>query len=127
MGIGMGDRDRLDSLLTRRAFVGLLGKGALVVAFGGLFRFFEPKRRFLRPPGAAPEAEFLSLCTRCLKCQEACPRGGIVPVLLTESVIAAGTPRLPTDCCLCLQCTYACPTGALRWESAYSNDFECCD
>ena len=30
MTIGMGDRGRLDSLLTRRAFVGLVGKGALI-------------------------------------------------------------------------------------------------
>jgi len=122
-GIGVGDRDRLTSLLTRRAFVGLVGKGAGVVALGGLIRFLEPKQKFLRPPGAVPEEEFLALCIRCLKCQKACPTR-LDPVLLTESVIAAGTPKRPTTCHLCLQCTYACPTGALRWESAYSNDFE---
>ncbi len=121
----MGDPDRLASLLTRRAFLGFAGKGILVVSFGGVIRFFEPKRRIIRPPGAVPEEQFLSLCTRCLKCQQACPVGGLAPVLITESIVAAGTPTRRKSCCLCLQCAYACPTGALRWNSAYSHDFEC--
>jgi ferredoxin-type protein NapG len=114
MAIGTGDRDRLNSLLTRRAFVGLVGKGALVVALGGFIRFLGRKDNFIRPPGALPEEEFLSLCTRCLKCQEVCPWGDITPVLLTESVISVGTPRLRRNCPRCGRCIWACPTGALR-------------
>ncbi len=121
----MGNRDGLTSLLTRRAFLGFAGKGALAFAVGGLIRLFEPKRRIIRPPGAVPEELFLSLCTRCLKCQQACPVGGLVAIPITESVIAAGTPTRRTTCCHCLQCAYACPSGALRWDSAYSHDFEC--
>jgi ferredoxin-type protein NapG len=111
----MGHRDRLNALLSRRAFVGLVGEGALVVALGGLLRFIEPKDKFIRPPGALPEEEFLSLCIRCDKCRKACPWGLITPVPLTESVISAGTPRLPWHCPHCNRCISVCPTGALRW------------
>jgi ferredoxin-type protein NapG len=110
----MGDRDRLDALLTRRAFVGLVGKGAMAVALGGFMRFLGRKDSFIRPPGALPEEEFLSLCIRCDRCRKACP-GWITPVLLRESVISAGTPRLRYYCPRCMRCIPACPTGALRW------------
>jgi ferredoxin-type protein NapG len=112
MAIGMGDRDRVNSLLPRRAFIEWVGKGAVVVALGGLMRSHDRKREFLRPPGALPEEEFLSLCTRCGTCREACPYGFISTVPLTESVIAAGTPII-RHCIHCLICTWACPTGAL--------------
>jgi ferredoxin-type protein NapG len=113
--IGMGDRDKLDSLLTRRAFVGLMGKGVTVIALGGAIRFLGREDYFLRPPRARPEVEFLSLCLRCDKCREACPQGLITPVLLTESVISAGTPRLRWwNCPSCMRCVRVCPTGALQ-------------
>jgi ferredoxin-type protein NapG len=108
----MGDRDRLHSLLTRRAFFELVGKGAIVVALGGLMRFHDGKREFIRPPGALPEDDFLTHCTRCGKCIEVC-RTVILPVLITESVIAAGTPKLRTTCSQCGRCQWYCPTGAL--------------
>lgn len=108
----MGDRDKMNSLLSRRAFFELLGPAVVVVGLGGLVRFFEPKARFLRPPGALPEEEFLALCTRCLKCQELCP-SIITAVLPTESLILAGTPRVQFGCSRCMRCNYVCPTGAL--------------
>jgi ferredoxin-type protein NapG len=115
MAIGMGDRDRVNSLLPRRAFVELVGKGALVVALGGLMRFLDPKREFIRPPGALPEEEFLSLCIGCDRCREVCPYGLISPVPITESVIRAGTPRLRGYCPLCWRCVSAYPTDALGY------------
>jgi ferredoxin-type protein NapG len=111
----MSNRDKLDSLLARREFVGLMGQGAVVVALGGLIRFVEPKEfRLIRPPGALVEEEFLSLCIRCDKCREVCPWGIISPVPLTQSVISAGTPILQGDCRHCWLCIPVCPTGALR-------------
>ncbi len=107
-----GSRAHLD----RRTFVGLAGKTAFLLGLGGLV-FFSKVRRFLRPPGARAEPQFLSLCIKCQKCIEICPTGVIVPVLLTEDVRNAGTPRLNFrvgDCTRCLKCIEACPTGALQ-------------
>jgi ferredoxin-type protein NapG len=112
--MGMSDRDRPDSLLTRRAFVGLMGKGATAVVLGGFIRLLEREDHFLRPPGALPEGEFLALCIRCDRCRDACPYGFISPVPLIESVISVGTPRLLGYCPRCRHCIYVCPSGALR-------------
>lgn len=72
----------------------------------------------LRPPGAIEESAFLSACTRCGKCLEACPHQALV--LAPERFrAAAGTPMLaPLDspCRLCddLPCVAACEPKALR-------------
>lgn len=115
MAIGIGDRERRDALVPRRAFVKLVGEGVIVVALGGLIRFFEPNEfKFIRPPGALVEEEFLSLCIRCDKCAKVCPWGVIRPVHITEGVINAGTPILQGHCRRCWLCIPVCPTGALQ-------------
>ena len=127
--MGMGDQNRLNSHLPRRAFIEWVGKGAIVFVLGGVIRFIGPKDRLvapaggvprdriIRPPGAVPEEEFLSLCIRCDKCINVCPYGIVTPVLITESVVSAGTPRLTGFfCATCRRCIPVCPTGALRRE-----------
>jgi ferredoxin-type protein NapG len=74
-------------------------------------------RRYIRPPGALPEAAFVAACTRCGDCVRACPVAAIAP-LGTGEGLAAGTPALaPTldACIMCAEmpCAAACPTGAL--------------
>lgn len=66
-----------------------------------------PGRRFAipvhRPPGAVNEAAFLSGCTRCDACIEACPAGAIVhaPARFRE---AAGTPMIDAHTAACIMC-----------------------
>ncbi len=110
----MGDPDKLASFLTRRACLGFAGKGVMVVGIGGFIRFLARDDTFIRPPGALPEEEFLSLCLRCDECRKACPWGLITLVPLSESIANAGTPRLRWRCPRCMRCGPACPTGALR-------------
>jgi ferredoxin-type protein NapG len=91
-----------------------LGRGALVVTFGGFINLLRPKGRLLRPPGALPEDEFLAVCIRCDKCLNACPYRLVTRVSITESIIAAGTPVVRGSTCPnCRRCIPYCPVGAL--------------
>lgn len=110
-------RTDFSSPLTRRAFLVLVGQAAAVVGLGGFIRLLGRKDGFLRPPGALAEGEFLSLCIKCQKCQEVCPTGVIMPVLVTEGAASVGTPKLNFRlgyCNLCMRCIEVCPTGALQ-------------
>lgn len=68
----------------------------------------------LRPPGALPEAEFLTTCSRCGACVNACPANAIV---INERT-ANGAPFIDANAAACvvcatLECMNVCPTGAL--------------
>jgi ferredoxin-type protein NapG len=113
----------LNLSLSRRAFCGLLGKGCIVVAFGGVLRLLEGKDRFTSPLTAIPENEFLSLCIRCQKCINVCPYKVVSPVSFLESIISVGTPQIKLKQAACRFnmymgcsgfCAMECPTGALR-------------
>ena len=70
----------------------------------------------LRPPGAKPEAEFLSLCIKCNRCVASCPYQTIV-VAGWKYGLAVGTPVIEPrtiPCYLCMICPDVCPTGALE-------------
>lgn len=71
-----------------------------------------PRTDWLRPPGAVEESEFLSRCTRCDDCLEACPYSAI------QRSPVDGTPVLFVDqspCRLCedFPCIGVCETDAL--------------
>ncbi|MCP4725663.1 MAG: 4Fe-4S dicluster domain-containing protein [bacterium] len=72
-----------------------------------------------RPPGALDELEFLSTCTRCDKCIDACPHEALVRAEAKHGA-AIGTPMIiPNDrpCHLCedYPCIKECPEPALSF------------
>ena len=74
------------------------------------------RTKFLRPPGARPENEFLIRCLQCGQCAQVCifdcirMRTGFDPFV-------SGTPEIdPTiaPCFLCMRCSAICPSDALE-------------
>ena len=74
--------------------------------------------RFLRPPGALPEAEFLARCLHCGQCAQVCPYDCIkLRTGWNFFLGGAGTPQIYPDsapCVLCLHCTTVCPSEAIQ-------------
>ena len=73
--------------------------------------------RYLRPPGALDEDDFLARCIHCGQCGEACPNTCIKYFGAENGLAAMDTPYIiPREqaCILCMKCGDACPTGAIR-------------
>ncbi|MCP9759684.1 ferredoxin-type protein NapG [Aquitalea sp. S1-19] len=71
----------------------------------------------LRPPGALPEADFLSACVRCGLCVRDCPYDTLKLAPLGAG-LGVGTPyfkarHIPCEMCSDIPCLQHCPTGAL--------------
>ncbi len=81
-------------------------------------RVNERARRWIRPPFAVAELDFLLNCTRCGDCIEACPHDVIFALKAGLGADVAGTPALDLThkaCQLCedWSCVTACKAGAL--------------
>ncbi len=84
------------------------------------FSDLTPRTGPIRPPGALPEATFLTTCQRCRACVDACPEHCIIPAQ-EHMKPATGTPFLLPErapCTLCGDCMRACPSGALVLTAA---------
>ena len=72
----------------------------------------------IRPPGSAPESEFVARCTRCALCMKACPTNGLQPALLDAGVEGIWTPVLVPRIGACAEncnaCGQVCPTDAIK-------------
>ena len=76
-------------------------------------------QRWIRPPYAINELDFLLACTRCGDCIPACPHQVVFPLSARVGVKAMGTPALDLlnkGCQLCSDwpCVQACGEGALK-------------
>jgi ferredoxin-type protein NapG len=107
----------------RRKFINKTVQAACAVSLGGLIIGLyanSAKARpalALRPPGARPENEFLSRCTRCGICVRDCPYNTLKLATIGEN-IALGTPYftardIPCEMCEDIPCIVNCPTHAL--------------
>ena len=98
----------------RDALVGVVGPAADYIESLG-----SPadKQKWLRPPGAVAEDEFLDKCQRCGACVTACPANAIAALNSPDPRLAQTPVIRPSiaACVVCegLLCTHACPSGAL--------------
>ena len=113
----------LKSPVNRRRFLSDMAKTACGVSLFALMVGVNGKQSAalpsdaIRPPGARPENEFLSACTRCGMCVQDCPYDILKLSGLGDNV-ANGTPYFTArtaPCAMCedIPCVTACPTNAL--------------
>lgn len=108
-------------VISRRALCAGAGGAAVLLGMGALR--FTGSAPLCRPPGGQDEARLTSMCVRCQRCYEACPRQVIVPAHLEDGLVGVRTPTMEfnTDYCdFCARdnegaprCVKECPTGAL--------------
>ncbi len=73
--------------------------------------------RYLRPPGALAEEEFLAACIHCGQCGEVCPNRCINYFGFENGRDSLDTPYIKPrekSCILCMKCGDVCPSGAIR-------------
>ncbi len=112
--------------LGRRRVMASLGAGVLVGAsakagasnYQGVMKRYPRNNKAMRPPGALPEHEFLSACTRCAECMKVCPTNALQPALLETGPEGIWTPILVPSIGPCAEkctaCGDICPTHAIR-------------
>lgn len=114
------DPSAVQRSMSRRGFVvsGIAGVGVATGMRTGLVDSSRSRARPLRPPGSAPEREFLDLCIRCGECFKVCPGPVLHPAPLEAGLEAMWTPVVVPSHAGCHQdcnsCTQVCPTRAIR-------------
>ena len=105
--------------MQRRTFLKTLGAGASTALVSGTVESAQsnPSLRYLRPPGALPEAEFANRCIHCGQCGEICPNRCINYFGFENGITSVDTPYIiPREkaCILCMKCGEVCPSGAIQ-------------
>ncbi len=109
---GVERRDVLKALAAAAAALAV-GPGAGVAEAALAAR---PSLRYLRPPGALDEADFVERCIHCGQCGMVCPNRTITYSGFELGARAIDTPYIiPREkgCILCMKCGEVCPTGAI--------------
>ena len=112
--------------LGRRHVIGAIAAGLFWGAtataqadnYQGIMRRYPRDDKAMRPPGALPEREFLSACTRCAECMKVCPTNALQPAFLQTGLEGIWTPILVPSIGPCAEkctaCGDICPTNAIR-------------
>jgi len=106
--------------LDRRAFFTRgAGKAAQAITKHAAEQVRKNAMRWIRPPFAIEELDFLLACDRCGDCTDACPHDVIFPLSSKLGVKVYATPAmdlLNQGCHLCEDwpCVEACPKEALK-------------
>jgi len=114
--------------LDRRSFFRQGLRKASEIAVKEVEAHIKRKIRWIRPPYALAELEFLLTCTRCGDCISACPHQVIFPLPASVGTQIAGTPALDLlnkACHLCPEwhCLKVCQPRALRLpQTEHEND-----
>ena len=87
----------------------------------------EHAKKWVRPPFAKPELDFLLDCNRCGDCVVACPHQVIFPLPIRLGASVAATPAmdiLNKGCHLCTDwpCVLVCDTNALVFPELNENE-----
>ncbi len=104
--------------MERREFLAGIATGTVATLLPGEPQAARgrPSLRYLRPPGALAEEEFLARCIHCGQCGEICPNRCIDYFGLANGWESADTPYIiPREkaCILCMKCGEVCPTDAI--------------
>ncbi len=106
-------------MLKRRTFIKSLtaASASLLMADTAMSASNRPSLRYLRPPGAEAEEDFLNRCIRCGQCGEICPNRTIRFFGMENGLASLDTPYIiPREkaCILCMKCGEICPSGAIK-------------
>lgn len=93
------------------------------MAGGSAVRHAGP--RYLRPPGALAEDQFVQRCIRCGQCGSVCPNRCIRFFGAGNGLESVDTPYIvPREqaCILCMKCGEVCPSGAIQRVARTAED-----
>jgi ferredoxin-type protein NapG len=106
--------------LSRSGFLRAFAVGFIIPLFLPLLERLPNRlglKKYLRPPGAKSENEFLDKCIGCGQCANVCPNECISLFGLEAGIENLATPKIVArskGCILCMACTQVCPTDALE-------------